>query len=71
LVKVFTAEKSKELLLYYIQPGERCIMSFSACLKIECSRIFAIAEEKTSALLIPADKLRQWLLEYPVINHFF
>jgi len=71
LVKVFTAEKDKELLLYYIQPGESCIMSFSACLKMESSRIFAIAKEKTSALLIPADKLRQWLLEYPVINQLF
>ncbi len=71
LVKVFTAEKSKELLLYYIQPGESCIMSFSACLKRERSRIFAITKEKTSALLIPADKLRQWILEHPVINQLF
>lgn len=71
LVKVFTAEKDKELLLYYIQPGETCIMSFSACLKSEGSRIVAITKEHTVAILIPADKLRQWIFEYPLINRLF
>jgi CRP/FNR family transcriptional regulator len=31
LIRVSRNEEDKELLLYYIHPGEMCIMSFSAC----------------------------------------
>ncbi len=34
LVRVYTRNEDKELLLYYIQRGESCIMSFDACLKM-------------------------------------
>jgi CRP/FNR family transcriptional regulator, anaerobic regulatory protein len=71
LVKVFTGKKNKELLLYYIQPGESCIMSFSACLKSETSKIFAITQKETTVILIPADKLLKWVFEYPTINQLF
>lgn len=71
LVEVFTRQEDKELLLYYIQPGESCIMSFSACLKSEKSKIFAITQEETTAILIPSDKLSRWVFEYPHINKLF
>lgn len=71
LVKVYTGQEDKELLLYYIQPGESCIMSFSACLKSEKSKIFAITQEETTAILIPSDKLSRWVFEYPNINKLF
>jgi len=71
LVKVFTGQNDKELLLYYIQPKDTCILSFSACLKNEKSKIFAITEEESSVLLIPSDKLRLWVTEYPKINQLF
>ncbi len=71
MVKVFAGEGSKEILLYYIQPGESCVMSFSACLKNEKSKVFAITTENTSAILLPCDKLNQWILQYPVINRLF
>ncbi len=71
LVKVFAGEKDKELLLYYLKPGESCIMSFSACLKNETSKIFAITQQETTAILIPADKLSKWVFEYPTINQLF
>ena len=31
IIRVSRNEDDKELLLYYIHPGEMCIMSFSAC----------------------------------------
>jgi CRP/FNR family transcriptional regulator len=71
LVKVFTGEKDKEILLYYIQPGESCIMSFSACLKSEKSKISAQTLEETTALLIPSEKLSRWVYEYPNLNQLF
>jgi CRP/FNR family transcriptional regulator, anaerobic regulatory protein len=71
MVKVFAGEGSKEILLYYIQPGESCVMSLSACLKNEKSKVCAIATEYTSAILLPCDKLNHWILHYPVINRLF
>ena len=71
MVKVFAGEGSKEILLYYIHPGESCVMSFSACLKNEKSKVVAITTEYTTAILLPCDKLNQWILQYPVINRLF
>lgn len=71
LVKVFTQFLDKELLLYYIKPDQSCIMSFSSCLNNEKSKIFAITEEETTILMIPADKVARWVIEFPTINKLF
>ena len=71
LIKVFTRHKDKELLLYYIRPNESCIMSFSASLKNEPSKVFAIAEEDTTALLLPVDKVSGWISQFPDLNTLF
>ena len=70
LVKVSRIEDDKELLLYYIHPGEMCIMSFSACCSNSASLIEATTPEETRLLLIPSDKLRQWITTYPEFNFY-
>ena len=71
LVKVFSKFEEKELLLYYIQPKQSCVMSFSAALKNTPSKVFAITEEDSNILLIPTDKLPKWLIEFPDLNTLF
>lgn len=71
LIKVFTKQEDKELLLYYIQPQESCIMSFSASLSNEPSKVFAITESDTKALLLPATEMNEWIRQYPNINTMF
>ena len=71
VVKVFTRHEDKELLLYYIESGESCIMSFNAGLKNSPSKVFAIAEENTKLLLLPANKLSQWVRNFPSLNDLF
>lgn len=71
LIKVFTRHKDKELLLYYIRPKESCIMSFSASLKNEPSKVFAITEEETTALLLPVERVSDWINQFPDINTLF
>ncbi len=71
LIKVFTRYQEKELLLYYIKPGESCIMSFAAGLRNEPSRIFAITEEPTKALLVPVSKIPAWINQHPDMNRLF
>ncbi|MCP9764721.1 Crp/Fnr family transcriptional regulator [Lacihabitans soyangensis] len=71
LVKVFTKHEDKELLLYYIQPSESCVMSFTASLKNEPSKVFAITEENSKILLLPVDKVSHWIEEFPDLNNLF
>jgi CRP/FNR family transcriptional regulator len=60
-----TDENGREILLYYIKPGESCIMSFLGGLHGETSKIRAVAEEDTELLLLPVEKLGLLLREYP------
>jgi CRP/FNR family transcriptional regulator len=71
LVKVYTQTDSRELLLYYIRPSESCIMSLTAVMHNDPSKVFALTEEPSRLLLIPAEKINQWLLEFPRLNQLF
>lgn len=71
LIKVYNRFEDKELLLYYIKPDESCIMSFAAGLNNEPSRVYASTEDDTTALLIPADKVSNWVRQFPDINSLF
>lgn len=71
LIKVYTRYEDRELLLYYIQPEESCIMSFSASLSNDPSQVYAVTEEDTVAMLIPVQKVAKWMDQYPSINNLF
>ncbi|WP_297795544.1 Crp/Fnr family transcriptional regulator [uncultured Eudoraea sp.] len=71
LIKVYTRYEHRELLLYYIQPNESCIMSFSASINNEPSQVFAVTEEDTEAILIPVTELDSLTRENPGLNSFF
>lgn len=71
LVKVFASFEEKELLLYYIEPSQSCVMTFSAGLNNSPSRIFAITEEDSTLLLLPVEKMNSWIKHYPQINELF
>ena len=71
LIKVFSSFEEKDLLLYYIQPNESCIMSFSASLKNEPSKAYAITEQDSKLLLMPVEKVSSWISQFPGINQLF
>lgn len=71
LAKVVKEESGgKELLLYYIYPLESCIVSINCGLKDLKSRVKAIAEEDSKALLVPASILHEWQRKYPSFATF-
>jgi CRP/FNR family transcriptional regulator, anaerobic regulatory protein len=65
-----TDPDGREILLYYIKPGESCIMSFLGGLHHEVSKVKAIAEEDTEILMIPVEKAGEWLKEHPEWTDF-
>ena len=71
LIKVYTRHEDKELLLYYIKPEESCIMSFSAGMKNDPSKVFAVTEKETKAILLPVNLLPAWIKDYPDLNKLF
>jgi CRP/FNR family transcriptional regulator len=65
-----TDEEGREILLYYITPGESCIVSILASMNSDTSKIRAVVEEDAEILLIPADKAREWIHRYPEWTDF-
>ncbi len=71
LLKVNTSHGDKEILLYYIQSSESCIMSFAFSMSAEPSNIAAYTEAETRVLLLNADDVKNWIIQYPSINMLF
>jgi CRP/FNR family transcriptional regulator len=71
LVKVYSKFEEKELLLYYIEPAQSCVMTFNAALKNSPSKVFATTETDSKIILIPVQLLPVWLHQYPDFNELF
>ncbi len=55
----------QEILLYYITPGESCIMTFLGGIHNETSKVKAIVEEDAEILFIPVEKASEWVKKFP------
>ena len=71
LVKVYSRFEDRELLLYYIEPNESCIMSFSTIINNVPSKAYAMTEEDSRILLVPVDKVPSLLRRFPRFNNLF
>ena len=59
-----TDEAGNELLLYYLRPGEVCTVSLICCMDRTRSRVKALTEEATTAILVPVELLDNWMTQY-------
>jgi CRP/FNR family transcriptional regulator len=53
-----------ELLLYFIEKGDTCAMTMACCLGQTKSEIRAIAETDGTVIMIPVEKMEDWLGKY-------
>lgn len=53
-----------ELLLYFLEKGDTCAMTFSCCLGKSKSEIRAVAESDTELLMIPVAQMEVWMGRY-------
>lgn len=69
-VRVFIEndEVNKELLLYYVENGETCMMSIIASFADKKSKVSAITETASTILLIPNHKIREWQIRFEEWN---
>jgi len=71
LIKIYKEDESgNEVLLYYIEPGESCIMSIMAAEKNERVTVKGVVEEDVVLVLIPIAKLTQLRKSFPQWNLF-
>lgn len=63
-------EDGFELMLYYLEKGETCAMTLSCCTGSAVSEIRAIAETESSLLMIPIEKMEEWLGKYKSWRNF-
>lgn len=59
-----------ELLLYFLERGDTCAMSLTCCLGHNKSEIRAIAELDTTLVMIPVQKMEEWLGKYKSWRNF-
>ncbi len=60
-----TDEDGREILLYYIQAGESCIMSFLGGLNRDRSKIRAVVDDTAEVLIVPAEEISRLVREQP------
>ncbi|WP_347173030.1 Crp/Fnr family transcriptional regulator [Polaribacter uvawellassae] len=63
-------EKGDELVLYYIEQGDTCAMTITCCLGQTKSKIRAVAEVETELIMIPVQKISEWMNKYPTWQNF-
>ncbi len=62
----------REVVMYYLQPGETCVMSFLAGLYNDTSKVKAIAEVDSEVVFIPIEKVRKMIKDHPEwLNYMF
>ena len=59
-----------ELILYFIEKGDTCALTFSCCMGTGKSEIRAVAEVETQLLMIPIEKMEEWLSKYSSWRQF-
>jgi CRP/FNR family transcriptional regulator len=69
-LRVFQQSGDREILLYYVQPGETCIMSLTSCFFNVKSPTQAVADAHSEILCVPARYIREWQRKYDQWNEF-
>lgn len=70
-VKIFRQDnEGAEFLMYYLQPGNACAISIICASKAETSEISAVAQEETTALMIPIGYMDIWMSKYKSWYYF-
>ena len=63
-------DKGDELLIYFIERGDTCAMTLSCCMGKKKSEIRAIAETPTKLIMIPIEKMSEWMGKYKSWQNF-
>ena len=63
-------DKGDELLLYFLEKGDTCAMTLTCCIGESKSKIRAVAETDGTLIMIPIEKMEDWLTQYKTWRNF-
>ncbi len=70
-IKILREDRDEgELLLYFIERGDTCAMTLACCMGDARSEISAVAENKGSVVMIPVNKMEEWIGKYKSWRNF-
>ena len=69
-VRVWQENEDRQILLYYVNPVQTCVLSLSATFRDCKSVVNARAEEETTIVKIPVRYAREWSFQYKSWNKF-
>ena len=65
VVKIIRREKGgEELVLYFLEKGDTCAISFVNCINRKKSIFKGVVEKDTEAIFTPVEKIDEWLMKY-------
>ena len=53
-----------ELVLYFLERGDTCTVSFASCLKSSKSKVRGVAEKTSEVVFIPTEKFKDWMVKF-------
>lgn len=63
-------EDGDELLLYFLEKGDTCAVTLSCCMGQTKSDIRAVAELDTKLIMVPIQKMEEWISNYKSWRNF-
>ena len=70
-IKILREDKDgDELLLYFLEKGDTCAVTLSCCMGQTKSDIRAVAELDTKLIMVPIQKMEEWIATYKSWRNF-
>lgn len=63
-------DKGNDIVLYFLEKGNTCAISFVNCINSSKSMFRGIAEKETEGIFVPVSKIDDWLIKYKSWRHF-
>ncbi len=71
LIKVYREDgEGNEFFMYYLKPGDGCALSMTCMVGQETSTIAAKTVQNTELIMIPLEKMDEWMSKYKSWYHF-
>lgn len=70
-IKIVREDKNgDEIVLYFLERGDTCAISFVNCLNNSKSKVRGIAEKDSEAIFLPVKKLEEWMATFKTWREF-
>jgi len=71
IVKIMREDQNEdEILLYFLEKGDTCAISFVNCINQSRSMFRGVVEKDVECIMLPVEKIEDWIVNYKTWRHF-